>query len=568
MPPPILRARGENLKTMQLNIHDLSYVHPNREVLFTNVNLSLAAGAKAALIGHNGTGKSTLMRLIAGELAPASGSVAAASRPYVVPQHFGNYDGMTIAQALGVDRKITALRAILSGDLSDANYAALSDDWDIEERVAAALERWGLGGYDPGRSLATMSGGEKTRAFLAGIDIHDPALILMDEPTNHLDRTARQTLYELVGDSRAAILVVSHDRTLLNLLDTTYELTPTGVNTYGGNYEFYKEVRYRHLNALQESVGEKEKALRKARAVAREAAERKQKNDSRGAAKKAKEGVPRIMMNTIRSGAEKSGAHLKDVHERKLGAISQELSELRGRIPDGGAIKVKYGSSGIHRGKTLVVGDGVNFGYGSGVSRGQADGVGQAVDSGYGVVSDGMLWREPLDFRIETGDRIVVRGPNGSGKTTLVGLMLGRLVPAEGILARADFSCLYIDQEYSFVDDRLTVLEQVEKYNDRELPGHILKTELHRFRFPADTWDKKCSSLSGGEKMKLIFCCLIVSNAAPDVFILDEPTNNLDIQSLEIVTRSLRDYRGTLIVISHDEYFLREIGITSEIVLQ
>lgn len=522
-----------------ITVNDISYRHPDREVLFNNIAFSIAKGEKVALVGDNGTGKSTLLRIISGMLRPASGNVAVSEIPYYVPQHFGQFDSMTIAGAVGVENKLNALHAILQGDVSEEHYTALADDWDVENRVYCAMASWGLDGFDAGRPMNTLSGGEKTKVFLSGITVNSPSAILLDEPSNHLDATTRETLYSFIASYKGAMLVVSHDRRLLNLLDRTLELTKEGVVAYGGNYDFYKEQKESALDALKNQVGEKQKAIRVARRTAAEAAQRRQRLDSRGEKKALKEGMPRIMMNTLRNKAETSTTRLKNVHSEKIENMAGELRELRGCIPDADKLKIAFENSGIHRGKMLVSAADVNFGYGK-----------------------DLLWGKPLNLMVCSGDRIVIRGDNGAGKTTLLKLITGKLESTQGSMEREDFSCLYVDQEYSLVDNGSTVLQQVEKYNVRNLPGHELKTELHRFLFPKETWDKPCGMLSGGEKMKLIFCCLVISNDAPDMFILDEPTNNLDIQSLEIVASALKNYRGTLIVISHDASFVDEIGVT------
>lgn len=529
-----------------IQINSLSYIHSDRTPLFEEVSFSVAPRQKIALIGPNGSGKSTLLRLIAGEGKPASGGIARSGKMYYVPQHFGQYNGLTIAGALGIGSKIGALHAILAGDLSEENYTALQDDWNIEERALEALKSWGLSGFGLEQPLASLSGGEKTRVFLSGIPIHEPELILLDEPSNHLDRSSREQLYALVREYPAAMIVVSHDRTLLNLLDTTIELGSNGVTLFGGNYEFYKEQKETRLRALQDRVEDREKSLRAAQKTAREAAERKERRDSRGKGKMKKEGVPRIMLKTITDGAAASAKKLKETHSEKIGALSEELRSLRDQVPERRDLKIKLDNSELHTGKILITAESVNFRY----------------------AGKEPLWAEPLSFQVRSGERIVIEGDNGSGKTTLLKLILGTLQPTEGTIVRADnLQSLYIDQEYSFLDNSLTVFEQIQRFNTRNLPEHLLKTELHRFLFPAETWDKPCGQLSGGEKMRLVLCCLLVGNAAPDLFILDEPTNNLDVQSLEIVTASLRDYRGTLFVISHDRYFTREIGIDRTISL-
>ena len=179
---------------------------------------------------------------------------------------------MTIAQALQIDHKQKALHAILAGDASIENFSILNDDWNIEERSVAALDSWGLGQFPLSYPMNLLSGGEKTRVFLAGMDIHNPSVILMDEPTNHLDSSGRQRLYDWVEKWRSTLLVVSHDRTLLNLLPEICELEKHQISYYGGNYEFYKEQKTLMQEALQQRIEEKEKALRTARKVARETA--------------------------------------------------------------------------------------------------------------------------------------------------------------------------------------------------------------------------------------------------------------------------------------------------------
>lgn len=527
-----------------IQINDVSYVHPDREPLFHNVCLSVPRGGKAALVGENGSGKSTLMRLAAGQLQPSAGSLCIASAPYYIPQHFGQYDGLTVAGALGIGPAIRALHAILSGDASDANYTSLDDRWDIEERAQAAVAGWGLGTLPLDYPLASLSGGEKTRVFLAGAALHDPEVILLDEPSNHLDADARRQLYDFISGSRAAMLVISHDRTLLDLLDPTYELGPDGITAYGGNYTFYKAQKQALIDALQGDVLEKRKALRAAQQTARQAAERKQRADVRGRDKQAREGQSRIMMRTMKDGAEASAARLKDTQTDKIAAIADELHDIRSRMPDPHGLKVKFRPVKPIHGRMLVEAEGMNFGYG-----------------------DRMLWPGPLSFRIAEGERVAIQGSNGSGKTTLLKLILGRLEPSSGRIVRMPFTSMYIDQEYALLDDSLTVYEQAARHNPRNLPEHGIKTELHRFLLPAASWDKPCGALSGGEKMKLLFCCMLIGEAAPDVLVLDEPTNNLDIRSLEIVTSALEGYPGTLLVISHDGRFLEEIGVERRIAL-
>jgi len=177
------------------------------------------------------------------------------------------------------------------------------------------------------QSIDPPSGGQKTKVFLAGISIHQPEIVLLDEPSNHLDKAGRQLLYDFIQTSSSTLIVVSHDRKLLNLLDLVYELSKRGITVYGGNYDFYAEQKLIETNALNQELKSTEKALRKAKEVARETAERQQKLDARGKKKKEKEAVPTISMNTLKNIAEKSTSRIKSVHAEKLGSISQELNQ-------------------------------------------------------------------------------------------------------------------------------------------------------------------------------------------------------------------------------------------------
>jgi len=150
----------------------------------------------------------------------------------------------------------------------------------------------------------------------------------------------------------------------------------------------------------------------------------------------------------------------------------------------------------------------------------------------------------------------------------LIKILLGQLTPSQGQVERQHFSAIYLDQEYSLIDLQLSVYEQAQYYNSASLPEHEIKIRLNRFLFGKDDWDKPCRLLSGGEKMRLILCCLTIKQQAPDLIVLDEPTNNLDIQNIRILTRAIQHYKGTLLVISHDEMFQDDIGIDRTISLK
>lgn len=290
---------------------------------------------------------------------------------------------------------------------------------------------------------------------------------------------------------------------------------------------------------------EKEKELRVTKKLAREVAERKEKQNVRAEKGINKKGLPRIVINNLKNKAENSTAKLKDIHMEKSEKLADDMTRIRSNLSSTAVLKTNFNASGLHTGKILITATAINFGY-------------ENKDE---------LWKVPVSFQLKSGERLQIEGSNGCGKTTLLKLITGEIMPSQGVLSRAEFKYIYLNQEYSIIHNGLTILEQAETFNNRNLPEHEIKTILSRYLFPAPTWNKSCRALSGGEKMRLAFCCLMISDNTPDLFILDEPTNNLDIQSIEIITATIRDYTGTVIVVSHDRYFVNEIRIERSIKL-
>lgn len=526
-----------------LTIQNLTYTHLNKDLLFSDINLTVNNHDKIALIGNNGVGKSTLLKIITKELQPSDGQINIDTEPYYIPQIFGQFNHLTIAQALRIENKLNALKEILNGNTSEENFNTLNDDWTIEDRCKEALQYWQLSDLDLSQKMETLSGGQKTKVFLAGISIHQSELVLLDEPSNHLDISGRQLLYDFIQSTKSTLIIVSHDRKLLNLLNLVCELHKNGMKVYGGNYDFYEEQKKIETNALSQDIQSKEKALKKAREKERETLERQQKLDSRGRGKQEKSGVARIMMNTLRNNAENSTSKLKSVHAEKIGNIRQELQNLRSSLSETDQMKLGFDNSKLHKGKKIFAAENINFAY----------------------ENEKYLWKENLNFQIVSGERIAIKGTNGSGKTTLIKVILGNLIPQIGNVFIAENKIVYIDQDYSLIENNLKIYEQAQQFNISALQEHEIKMRLNRFLFTKEDWDKLCSSLSGGERMRLMLCCLNIGSQSPDMIILDEPTNNLDIQNIEILTNAINEYQGTLLVISHDETFLEQIGIEREI---
>ena len=552
--------------------------------LFDNISFLINPKDRIGLVGKNGAGKTTLLKLIVGEQQPTSGAVSKNGECTVgyLPQQMKVADTTTLVEetasafkeVLALEAEIAALTREIAErtDYESPAYEALlhrlndaQDHYHIlgGETRDADIEKTLLGlGFkrsDFGRATSEFSGGWRMRIELAKLLLRRPSIFLLDEPTNYLDADGRERLYNLIRRTSATVLVISHDRTLLNQLPAICELSSQGLTYYSGNYDFYKKQKTLQQNALTQQLEEKQKALRLARKVAREVEERKAKQNVRGEKNSIKKGIPRIMMGALKNNAENSSSRLSSIHAEKAEKLQTEMAGIKSSLPQTDKLKTDFNASHLHVGKVLVKAKDVNFHYPSLAASPMETTRPEAVKE---------LWSSSLTFQLRSGDRLSLKGKNGSGKTTLLKLIMGELHPTDGVMERAGFTSVYLDQEYSLVRNERSVLQQAEAFNHRHLPEHEVKTILNRYLFPRDVWNKPCGKLSGGEKMRLSFCCLMIADNTPDMFILDEPTNNLDIESIEIITATIRDYAGTVIAISHDREFLKDTGIEREILLE
>jgi ATPase subunit of ABC transporter with duplicated ATPase domains len=287
-------------------------------------------------------------------------------------------------------------------------------------------------------------------------------------------------------------------------------LSKNEIKVYGGNYDFYKEQKTLEHTALISNLEEKQKSLHKAKEIDREVFERQQKRESQGRKNLYKSNIPPALADKRKNNTENSTARLRNVHSGKIDSITQELTDLRKKIPDCDKIKFGFVPSTLHKGKILIEAKSINYAY-----------------------FKDPVWKNPLDFQIVSGERIEIKGGNGSGKTTLLKLILGNIELVCGTIFRAESKTVYIDQDYSLLNTALPVYEQAHAFNDSALQEHEIKIRLNRFLFPKESWDKSCAVLSGGERMRLLLCCLTVTSRPVDIIVLDEPTNNLDIQNIE-----------------------------------
>lgn len=528
---------------MQIVLENLNFTYPDGKQILSDINLSLGTGEKAALVGDNGTGKSTLLRILTGDLSPTSGHVYINPSNRYLPQHTGQFNTQHAPDVLGVRAKLEALTAIEAGSIDPEHFATLDDDWSLPDRIAEVLSKHRVPDLVD-LPLASLSGGEKSRLLLAGIDLHQPDLVLLDEPSNHLDQQGRLRLFDWIRTTHTSMLIVSHDRDLLALCNPIFELSNIGIKRYGGNFEFYETQKQAEIESLAQQIHHFERNITVSRKRMQQTLERQQRKNSRGSDKAIHEGIPKIMRNAMRNKAENATASLKDAHERSLTDQHEKLRQLRTHERQLRSVKLSIPDSELHAGKILFEATGLNLNFG-----------------------DRWLWRDPLDLTIRSGDRLQITGSNGSGKSTLTRIITGEILPASGsirtpLIAQKSGSAFFLlDQEYSHIDRTQTVLHQIEQFNNTNRPNHEIKTLLHRYLFDQNAWDRPCEQLSGGELMRLSLCCMTVNHHHPDLIILDEPTNNLDLRNIRILTDTIQNYHGTLIIISHDSNFVSQIQV-------
>ncbi|MFC9749895.1 ABC-F family ATP-binding cassette domain-containing protein [Streptomyces niveus] len=516
----------------QLTCSALSFAWPDGSVVFEDFQLAVGPG-RTGLVGVNGSGKSTLLKLLAGALTPTGGKTNAVGEIGYLPQDAVLDTGLRVDQALGIAAARAALLAVEAGDARAEHFAAIGDDWDVEERARATLDQLGLGHIGLDRTIGEVSGGECVLLRLAALLLARPSVLLLDEPTNNLDLYARGRLCEAVDAWSGALVVVSHDRELLDLVDRIADLRDGEVTWYGGNFSAYEEAlaveqeaSIRMVRVAESDVQRQKRELADAQV---KLARRKRYGQKMWDTKR----EPKTIMQERKRQAQVSAGKHRIMHTAKLAEARERLDEAVEAVRDDDEIRIELPATQVHSGIGVLRLCELELRYGA---------------------------RATGEFAIHGPERIALVGRNGAGKTTLLRTVAGELAPVSGE-AQALVPTRFLPQRLDVLDDALGVAANVKRFAPAATDNEI-RARLARFLFRGARANQPVGTLSGGERFRASLAALLLAEPAPRLLMLDEPTNNLDLASVRALTGALGAYRGALVVASHDVPFLESIGIT------
>ena len=532
--------------TFLLSVRDLSYHLPDGTQLFCNFNFNIC-NEKVGIVGKNGVGKSTLLKIIINELKPTTGSIIGNEKVSYLPQNINDFSNYSLAQILNIDKKLFALKLAESGQATEKDILTIGDDWNLENEIKMILKNLGLDSSSFERKGESFSGGELIRILLAKISLEKTNIILLDEPTNNLDKESKDKFYDFIQNIEASILAVSHDRVFLNKMDAIIEISNLGLKYYKGNYDFYLLQRKIEDDSAQQKLLSFEEKLKKQRLQEQEVIEKHKHSSSQGKAKSIKQGMSPLEIGFKINSAHKTISRLKITHEKRTNQFQNEYENQKEKLRDNYKINVDLLPSNVPARKKMIICRNLNYKFEN---------------------SDRYLWKDNLNIEIIGCSRVNISGRNGAGKTTLIELITGKKVATCGEIYVGSKNITLLDQKCSLLNDNITLFENLKKYTPDDMKEHDIRIRAGRFLFYGNDVFKKTSCLSGGERLRASLACILTINQTPDILILDEPTNNLDIDSIEILTKSLNYFDGTLIVISHDNYFLNDIRIDKQITLQ
>jgi ATPase subunit of ABC transporter with duplicated ATPase domains len=541
---PIFRVHCENTMaesttpTTAVTCSDLSFQWPDGTSVLDGLSAGFARG-RTGLVGANGAGKSTLLRLIAGRLRPSRGSVTVTGSLAHLPQDVTLDTTLHVDEALGIAGRRAALRAIESGDVDERHFDTIGDDWDVEERALATLGSLGLGDVGLDRTVEEMSGGQTVLLRLAAVLLERPDVLLLDEPTNDLDLFARRRLHAAVDSWRSGVLiVVSHDRELLERMDRTAELRSGSLTWYGGGWSAYeaalaaeREAADRTLRAAEADVRRQKRELEETHVKLARRQRHSRKMDVQRRA-------PKIIAGARKRSAQESAGKLRGVQEDRLDEARERREEAADAVRDDAEIRVGLPHTAVPAGRTVLRLRGLSLRHGA--------------------------LRE-ADLEVRGPERVALVGRNGAGKTTLLRTLAGDLTPLSGEAA-AFVPLRFLPQRLDVLDDELSVAANVARMAPGVGDNHI-RAQLARFLFKGARAGQLAGTLSGGERFRAALAATMLAAPAPQLLMLDEPTNNLDLAGLRQLAGALDSYEGALLIAGHDLPFLESVGTTRWLLL-
>jgi len=529
--------------------------------IFTDISVSVPRDARIAIVGPNGVGKTTLFRVLVGLEEPTDGRVFRAQGikiGYLPQEAVLNGTHSLWDECLDVMSEVRAMEtelARLEGAMANPEqaeqvlerYGLLQEEFErrggyvYETRIRTTLSGLGFSDNDYNRPLTQLSGGQRTRAFLARLLLSDPDLLVLDEPTNHLDIAAVEWLEGYLRIWNGSVVVVSHDRYFLDkVVDHIWEMSSEGLETYRGNYSAYLlrrqerwELRRKiYLSEMQRLEKEMDFIKRNIASQRVQMAKGKLRRLSREV-----EAIERLGFDALQSKSWSEITNLVKISDHPMGVAEAErrMRALRGPKTRPPRLNIDL-KTGLRSGDLVLRTRELEIGY---------------ADEGR------PLFKAP-DLLLKRGECAAVIGPNGAGKTTFLKTLLQRIPPLAGeVILGASLKIGYFAQAHEDLDPKRTLLAEIETVAPNMLQAEI-RSYLARFSFTRDEVFKQVSTLSGGERGRLALAKLSLGNA--NLLLLDEPTNHLDIPSQEILQEVLAQYQGTIMLVSHDRYLIDALG--------
>ena len=525
----------------RLTLHGVSYTLPQGRQLFSSLSASFGA-QRTGLVGRNGAGKSVLARILAGELAPTGGTVSRQGRLHYLAQNpLAHNPQQSVAALAGIEDALQALQRIEQGSVDPHDYDLLAERWDLPLQFQAQLQNMGLPALSPDMPARQLSGGQAMRVALMGARLAQADFLILDEPSNHLDAQSRAALARELQQWSGGLLLISHDRSLLQTMDSIAELSPSAITTYGGNYAFYKQAQGQQTQNLHAELARLKLERARAQQALRTQQERQQRKQSRGDKLGKNSNQAKILLDFGKERAQSTGGKLVAQHAATREALNDSVREAAQALGQ----QVDWQASSIH----WHLPDAFKP---AGSDRIAAE----LLDVQLPLVAP----HRPIQLQLRVGQRVAICGPNGCGKSTLLQVLAGQIEPLEG-QRHMHLPFAMLDQTQSQLQPRLSMLAQLQ-INSPRAPESLQRMRLAQLGLGAEHIDLPAEQLSGGERLKAAMACALYRDEPAQCLLLDEPDNHLDLPSLQALESMLSQYPGTLVIVSHDEALLQALNLT------